>query len=393
MIYWTLNNKSLPLFHIKGELNLADWVTKIKPLALEHIDNDSPWQQGLPWMLLPTDQLPLTPFSELTISGDSLQEISQECHNEPFFLDSSQTTHPILAELFLTQQEAKPVSTAQVAVRNLMKREPFFIDIIGLGWFRTRRRIAAALRTLRVWKHKAIHRTPLENCPGCELKISPDLHEVELEVDAVLFRHESKFIKKEISSKKLQQFVEEEGILYYRGRFSENNVLSKIDLDKVEFLDAPVCLGKKPVVWHDSEIFYAYLVAVHMIIAPHSGNAATARHIANRMFIPHNSQRWIQKLRNDCSKCQIILKKTVEVEMKKHHFARTMIAPVFYNSMMDIAYGFPGQAYLNARKRIDVFALVIVCIFSGATDILALEGLETQNVVRACAAFDTHTCT
>ena len=67
--------------------------------------------------------------------------------------------------------------------------------------------------------------------------------------------------------------------------------------------------------------------------------------------------------------------------MKKHHFARTMIAPVFYNSMMDIAYGFPGQAYLNARKRIDVFALVIVCILSGATDIL--EGLETQNVLYA----------
>ena len=32
---------------------------------------------------------------------------------------------------------------------------------------------------------------------------------------------------------------------------------------------------------------------------------------------------------------------------------------------------------------VDVFALVIVCILSGATDILALEGLETQNVVQA----------
>ena len=69
--------------------------------------------------------------------------------------------------------------------------------------------------------------------------------------------------------------------------------------------------------------------------------------------------------------------------MKRHHFARTMIAPVFYNSMIDIAYGFPGQAYLKARKRVEIYALVIVCILSGATNILALEGLETQNVVQA----------
>ena len=157
MFQWTLNNESIPLFHIRGELSLADWVTKIKPLALEHIDSDSPWQQGLPWMHLPTDQLPLTPFSELSMSKDSLEEMSQECYSEPFFLESSQATHPILTESMSWQHEARPTATVQLAVRNLAGRKPFFIDIIGLGWFRTRRRIAAALRMLRLWKHKAVH--------------------------------------------------------------------------------------------------------------------------------------------------------------------------------------------------------------------------------------------
>ena len=234
-----------------------------------------------------------------------------------------------------------------------------------------------------MWKHNAIHKTPLAQCEKCEQLLTQDLHITELEVDSILFQYESSVIRKSVPKKKLELFFEDQGIFYYRGRFDENNVFSKVDLDGVEFLDAPECLGRKPVVLADSEVFFAYLVAVHMIITPHTGNAATARQIARRMFVPFNSQRMIQKLRNDCSKCRMLLKKTVEVEMKKHHFARTMIAPVFYNSMIDIAYGFPGQAYLNARKQIEVYALVIVCILSGATDILALEGLETQNVVQA----------
>ena len=79
----------------------------------------------------------------------------------------------------------------------------------------------------------------------------------------------------------------------------------------------------------------------------------------------------------------MILNKTIELEMAKHQFPRTMIAPPFYNSMMDIAFGFPGQPFKNARKRIEVYALVIVCLLTGATSILAMEGLETQDVVAA----------
>ena len=49
--------------------------------------------------------------------------------------------------------------------------------------------------------------------------------------------------------------------------------------------------------------------------------------------------------------------------------------------MMDIAYGFKGQAYKRARMGIKVYALVIVCILSGATNILAVEGLECQDII------------
>ena len=383
MVQWTLEDNSLPIFHISGEFNLADWVTKIKPLALDDINSESPWQKGLPWMLLPTNQLPVTPFSKIKISEENSRDVSQECHNEPYFLAPENNAHPILAELFPPRESEDTAASCHTISGDPIGRKPFFIDIISLGWFRARRLLACLLKALRTWKHNALHKSNLAQCLKCKGVLDQELHVTELEVDAILFSHESAMIRKIIPNKKLDRFYLDQGIFYYRGRFDENNIFSRADLDGVEFLDAPECLGRKPVVLADSEIFFAYLVAVHMIITPHSGNAATTRQIARRMFVPSNAQRMIQKLRNDCSKCQIILKKTVEVEMKKHHFARTMLAPVFYNSMIDIAYGFPGQAYLNARKRIEIYALVIVCILSGATEILALEGLETQNVVQA----------
>ena len=258
-------------------------------------------------------------------------------------------------------------------------RKPFFVDLIGLGWFRARRLVGTILNVTKVWK-KLIGKDVPDQCttyPG------GDIAHREREIDTVLFRYESVVIKSSLPKNKLSTFIEEEDILYYRGRFDEDNVFTQVDLDKVPILDAQQFLGKKPVVLVDSEIFFSYLMAVHMIVIPHAGNSAVARQIAKRMFVHSNPHRLIKKVRNDCSKCQILLKKTVELEMKKHSFARTMIAPVFYNSMIDIAYGFPGQAYLNARKRVDIYALVIVCILSGATDILALEGLETQNIVQA----------
>ena len=363
-------------------------VTKIKPITLNDIVLDSPWQKGLPWMQLPTGELHLTSFSKVEANLQTWKEISQEGHTNPFFLEPACAPHPLLVESFPPPESESSSNNILATIGTKSTRPSFFINIMALGWF-CARRVISLLKLGRRWKHNTIHqtlgesKTPLTACLKCENAAIKELHAVEQEVDEILFRHESSIIRKTFSNKKLEQFIKDSGILYYRGRINNNNIFTQVDLDSVPFLDASECLGSRPVVLADSVIFFAYLIAVHMIITPHTGNAATACQIAKLMFIPSKVSCLIQKIRNDFTKYQLIIKRTVEVEMKKHHFARAMIAPVLYNSMMDIAYGFPGQAYLNARKRVDVYALVIVCILSGATNILALESLETQSVVQA----------
>ena len=91
----------------------------------------------------------------------------------------------------------------------------------------------------------------------------------------------------------------------------------------------------------------------------------------------------MKKITQDCVKCKIKMKKVSEVKMSTHSEMRTVLAPPFYASMVDIAYGFKGKPYKEVRKELKVYAIVIVCFLSGACNILAMEGCETQDVVAA----------
>ena len=52
---------------------------------------------------------------------------------------------------------------------------------------------------------------------------------------------------------------------------------------------------------------------------------------------------------------------------------------------MDICYGFKGQSFKRSRTVVKIYGFVIVCLLSGATKIMALKGIETQDV---CAAIE-----
>ena len=70
--------------------------------------------------------------------------------------------------------------------------------------------------------------------------------------------------------------------------------------------------------------------------------------------------------------------------MAEHPESRTILAPPFYHAMMDIiAFNFSGKTHKKSKVSVKIYVLVIVCIMTGATNILALEGLETADVVQA----------
>ena len=489
MIEWTTGlseDQPLPLFHIEGERNLADLLTKKHDLQVSEVDMESEWQKGLDWMKLPTNQMPLTRYSDLTAAHDS-QEAKKELFQEPFELtaqpesihqithvsgaqfqkvygpsdvsalvfssvhpevDLVKTSPPVdcslsniqslgqsgtdnvdewpqhlevfketdwhaqILELFYIDEEFLQDSTDTTSsVYSLFAKKPrrsmyMGIDVIGIGWRRTVSAVASTVKCAAKWRRlviaksskdsqtsvtlqreskfesRLIRQTEFLNDPS--LPASDKKRKLISLAEETLFRFDSTEIIAASTPHERRRFKEVDGILYFTGRLDGQNDFTSKDLDLQVFFDSTEFTGRVPVVMADSPLFFAYVVHVHRYVYRHAGVETTLKEVMKKMHVPQHPRKIINKVRKDCTQCKIILKKTIELEFSRLHPSRTMLTPIFYNVQMDIVYGpFKAQPFKRSRTVITIYALVIVCLLSSATNILVLEGLETQDVIAA----------
>lgn len=107
------------------------------------------------------------------------------------------------------------------------------------------------------------------------------------------------------------------------------------------------------------------------------------REVLKEMMPIQGLRNLIKRIKSDCLKCRKLERKTIELQMSQHPSSRTIIAPPFFQMMVDIAFGFKGQTFKKSRTTLKFYAFVGVCILTGATNILLLEGLQTQDVILA----------
>ena len=93
------------------------------------------------------------------------------------------------------------------------------------------------------------------------------------------------------------------------------------------------------------------------------------------MRVPKDFRKLVKRITLDFVKCKIKTKKVSKVKMSTQSEARTVLAPPFHASMADIAFGFKGKPLKCARKELKVYAIMIVCLLSGACNILGHGGL------------------
>ena len=96
------------------------------------------------------------------------------------------------------------------------------------------------------------------------------------------------------------------------------------DLDFVPFLDVHEITGHLPVVLSDSPILYSYIMMIHLTRIQHAGVDITVKAVSNKMFVHEKLGAVVKKVRMDCSRCRIILKKTSELRMAEHPESRTI---------------------------------------------------------------------
>ena len=81
------------------------------------------------------------------------------------------------------------------------------------------------------------------------------------------------------------------------------------DLENIPFLDVHEFTGKVPVFLVDSPILYAYILAIHTRILPHAGVEMTTKNLSKKFKVKGNVRGLIKRIRSDCSRCSMILKK------------------------------------------------------------------------------------
>ena len=418
MCEWTTGLKEIPLYHIESELNLADLLTKKHNLQYQDVSTGSRWIEGLDWMRMETKNMPLLAYNQLKVEKPIEEEVKLECFAESHItgfdddqekddkgnevilahnqlrversteaeveledtngmglhqvgLSPEQGSEPVLEnatilESFISHNDFSP---SVFALRVARGSAELIVDPVFLGWRRTLRVISYVKATSKILTHRK-HLIPTSSCEICKLgedKWKPN--EDEKGAEDVLFRYETSVIKTTVKKSILQRFLEKDGIIYADGRLSAEFQFKTEDLDDVKFIDKHEIMDDIPVVLNDSPVLYSYAMYIHTLVNPHAGVESTMKEIHKKMRVLSGLRNLIKKINKDCLKCRLREKRTAELRMSSHPLPRTVLAPPFHSAMMDIAYGFKGQAYKRARSVIKIYALVIVCMLSGATNI------------------------
>ena len=404
------NYQELPLYHVQGKANIADLLTKPHEITPLDLGLQSEWCNGKEWMKLPTSSMPLTKYSDLAVTSEEEYLIKEECFPEPYLtakamhLCANSESRYSHCSGCLGEETRLPIDKCygidevhkhcnycdcQIKFSSFLLKgasgTQALIDIIKFGYSRSLRIMGHVLKFTEKIKHGHHQRKGiqyLDTCKICKSQSSENNWLTESALNYFL-RIESDRIRAVIPKAKLETFLEKDGIFYQAGRLAEERPVTQKDLSFRVFFDCSSIKTVLPVVLSDSDVFFAFVLHIHLNIRKHAGVEITLKEVMSKMTVLNNPRRIIQKIRKSCSRCRSIAKATLELEMAKHPEERTQIAPPFYACMADTVFGFKGQDYKRARKTLKIYALIVVCLLTSAVNILALEGLETQDVIQA----------
>ena len=346
-------------------------LTKYRLTKTSDCASTSDWINGLEWMRSKSESLPSYQPIHPPLSGveefnkETFQEIEINCISERQVL-----THRVGGNAKKSYKTPPP---------------NWVIDtfrFVELGWERANFRLKTVVRAVQIFKH-LLHKKRSVFSTLCYLCTENDSW-LSKQTELVIARATSDQVEKAFGEKYLSlKFFKEQNIWLSKFRLSKEGPFQTVDLDFSAFFDA--CNLKKllPVVLVGSEVFHSLLFFIHMKAAPHKGVENTLKKFLEYFYPLGHARQAIAQFNSSCSKCNLLMKRTIEMELADFPMPRSVIAPPFYSIQMDIAMNFKARPSPHAKKLVPCHALVIVCLLTGATNILALESLATQSVVQA----------
>ena len=177
-------------------------------------------------------------------------------------------------------------------------------------------------------------------------------------------------------------FDTETNIWRYYGRLLERREIEVRDMEIEPFYDSQTLTFVHPVGLATDPLIFQIIWDLHWNIFPHKGIHATNRVLAQFLYVIKGGHV-VQNIRQGCQRCRRILKQTMEEKMGEIPMEKLIVSPAFSFSQIDTAGPFYAFSRHNFRSKVEVNALVISCITTSATNILALELLDGPSIVKA----------
>jgi len=273
----------VPLFHIEGVNNLADMITKERSVKISDVDRGSLWQNGLPWMTLPTHELPNNQFE--TPPKEMTDEFNREIFQEVEVRHMAEAT--MERDLLIRMSMTLPIIEIQaMAVRVEMTPTTWFMmefDLVRMGWQRGWRKLNLVVRAVKIFRHGP-HKASGTAVPACSLCSKADPFAIRA-TNRVIDRTASWEAQREMPRAKLaRKFTLVDGVWLSRARLFKEGAVECQDLDTVPFFDHLQLKKFVPVVPVSSEIFHSYLAYIHLVELPHMGVENTLRRRAGAIL-------------------------------------------------------------------------------------------------------------
>ena len=310
-------------FHIESKKNIADLATRTNA-RIDEIAEGSDWQKGPTWMRFPKEQWP----TSQDITGAAIP--SEELSNKSLcaFASSEKTFYDI--ERFRGRSYTFLLRVTATVVSMLRNRSLL----------------------------KAIHLTAEEVSHAESLCIKASMYYTKQEFDAGKL-------------KSLGAKVEEDGIITVNSRASET-------------MKAHYGSQRFPILTYKDPLSHIWIQHVHE--EEHSGITKTLAK-SRRMFWIVRGRRLSEKIKRSCYQCRLLDKKLAEQQMAPLPTSRTVIAPSFHTTSMDL-FG-PIEICDTVKKRTlkKVWGVIFNCTVTRAMYIDLTADYGTDSILQTLRRF------
>ena len=346
-------------YHVDTKNNLADLGTRGKA-SVDQVNEQSSWQNGLPWMYLPVTEMPIKTLQQTQVSKSDEEEIRKELKSTEFhgFVDHNHS-----------------------AVEDRYMFSNYVVDPTSWPWPKVVR-ILVYVRRFCYWSFKQKPRK--DTLPGLESTAGPITDDEVRLAERYFFLKATREVREFAPKKDYKDVtVEKEGILYYNARILDNTNISDVanvmpDVGPLHFV--------VPITERYSPVSYSIMLHAHETLARHRNVNTTLLESRQVAFIL-GGRDMAKEVRKACISCKRHKARLMEVELAKIHENRLTIAPPFYYTQVDLMGPFLARCEHSHRSTVKVWAAVFRDTSCGAVSAHAMSSYSTDSFVSAFIRF------